>query len=241
VRAWLQSAPPAVHARTARDTGGRHVPRLPDHQRAASPESSADAASHGNWQVAKFHLVVSGPCRLELDGHGAVPPAAGIWRSCCAAVGARCATSPAHQVGASIRSWRYPPGEDGKPTYGGHGATTRLLCGCFGLAEPLRDPDRTLLPRLLLSGAITAGPAARLTPVLTLLQQRPTEPGPEPRRSSPRSLTCSWRRHLATYCLPSLYRASLRPWAAVVGLSEDCGVSLSCCRGRRDAQLLIER
>jgi hypothetical protein len=123
-------------------------------------------------QVEKFHLVVNGSCRLELDGHGPVPLAAGDL----VLLSHDGAHTVRNQPGSPVRSLDQiladnPSGEDGKPTYGGHGATTRLLCGGFGLAEPLPDPDRTLLARLLLFGAITAGPAARLTPVLTLLQQ----------------------------------------------------------------------
>ena len=71
--------------------------------------------------------------------------------------------TPVAQVVADNR-----PREDDKPTYG---ATTKPLCGGFGLTEPLPDPARTLLPRLLRLDATTAGPAARLTPVLALLQQ----------------------------------------------------------------------
>jgi AraC-like DNA-binding protein len=71
-----------------------------------------------------------------------------------------------------------PPGAGGKLAYGG-GATTRLLCGGFGLAEPLPDPVRTLLPRLLRFDAAATGLTAWLAPVLTLLQEEAgsAEPG----------------------------------------------------------------
>jgi len=67
---------------------------------------------------------------------------------------------------------------DATLTYGGRGATTKLLCGGFGLAEPLPDPVRTLLPRLLLFDAAATG-LTWLAPVLTLLQEEANgaEPG----------------------------------------------------------------
>ena len=130
-------------------------------------------------QVAKFHLVLSGSCWLELDGHDPTPLAAGEL--------VLLAHGDAHTVrdqpGSPVRHLDHiladnPPGLDGKLAYGGHGATTKLLCGGFGLAEPLPDPVRTLLPRLLLFDAAATG-LTWLAPVLTLLQEEANgaEPG----------------------------------------------------------------
>jgi AraC-like DNA-binding protein len=130
-------------------------------------------------QVAKFHLVLSGSCWLELDGHDPTPLAAGEL--------VLLAHGDAHTVrdqpGSPARRLDHiladnPPGVDATLTYGGRGATTKLLCGGFGLAEPLPDPVRTLLPRLLLFDAAATG-LTWLAPVLTLLQEEANgaEPG----------------------------------------------------------------
>ena len=130
-------------------------------------------------QVAKFHLVLSGSCWLELDGHDPAPLAAGEL--------VLLAHGDAHTVrdqpGSPARRLDHiladnPPGVDATLTYGGRGATTKLLCGGFGLAEPLPDPVRTLLPRLLLFDAAATG-LTWLAPVLTLLQEEANgaEPG----------------------------------------------------------------
>lgn len=131
-------------------------------------------------QVAKFHLVLSGSCWLELDGHDPAPLAAGEL--------VLLPHGDAHtmrgQPGSQVRRLDdiladNPPGVDGKLAYGGRGATTKLLCGGFGLAGPLPDPVRTLLPRLLRFDAAATGLAAWLAPVLTLLQEEAdgAEPG----------------------------------------------------------------
>ncbi len=131
-------------------------------------------------QVAKFHLVLGGSCWLELDGHDPARITAGE--------PVLLPPGDPHTVrdqpGSPVRGLdrilaANPPGADGRLTYGGSGAATRLLCGGLGLAEPLPDPVRTLLPRLLRFDAAASGLAAWLEPVLTLLQQEAggAEPG----------------------------------------------------------------
>jgi hypothetical protein len=115
-------------------------------------------------QVAKFHLVINGSCRLELDGHGPVPLAAGDLVLLPHGDAHTVRTSPAHQCGASIRSWRQPSRRGRQADiwrpWRYHQAAVRRLRP--GRTSP--RPARTLLPRLLRLDAATAGPAAWLTP-----------------------------------------------------------------------------
>lgn len=131
-------------------------------------------------QVAKFHLVLSGACWLELDGHDPARVAAGEL----VLLPHGDPHTVRDQPGSPVRGLDriladHPPDADGRLAYGGSGAMTRLLCGGFGLAEPLPDPVRALLPRLLRLDAAASGLAAWLEPVLALLRQEAdsVEPG----------------------------------------------------------------
>jgi AraC-like DNA-binding protein len=131
-------------------------------------------------QVAKFHLVLSGSCWLELDGHDPARIAAGELVLLPDGDPHTVRDQPGSPVQGLDRILAsHPPGADGRLAYGGSGATTKLLCGGFGLAGPLPDPVRTLLPRLLRFDVTASGLAAWLGPVLTLLQQEAggAEPG----------------------------------------------------------------
>jgi AraC-like DNA-binding protein len=131
-------------------------------------------------QVAKFHLVLSGLCWLELDGHDPARIVAGELVLLPHGDAHTVRDQPGSPVQGLDRILAdHPPRADGRLAYGGSGAMTKLLCGGFGLAEPLPDPVRTLLPRLLRFDATASGLAAWLEPVLTLLEQETegAEPG----------------------------------------------------------------
>jgi AraC-like DNA-binding protein len=131
-------------------------------------------------QVAKFHLVLSGSCWLELDDNDPAHIAAGELVLLPHGDPHTVRDQPGSPViGLDRILASNPPSADGRLAYGGSGAMTRLLCGGFGLAEPLPDPVRALLPRLLRFDATASGLAVWLDPVLTLLQQeaRDAEPG----------------------------------------------------------------
>ena len=131
-------------------------------------------------QVAKFHLVLSGSCWLELDGHDPAHIATGELVLLPYGDPHTVRDQPGSPVQGLDRILAdHPPGTDGRLAYGGSGPVTRLLCGGFGLAEPLPDPVRTLLPRLLRFDATASGVAAWLEPILTLLRREAdgAEPG----------------------------------------------------------------
>jgi AraC-like DNA-binding protein len=131
-------------------------------------------------QVAKFHLVLSGSCWLDVDGRDPVPLAAGEL----VLLPHGDPHTVRDQPGSPVRGLDriladYPLRAEGRLAYGGSGAITKLLCGGFGLAEPLPDPVRMLLPTMLRFDAAASGLAVWLGPVLTLLQQEAdsAEPG----------------------------------------------------------------
>jgi AraC-like DNA-binding protein len=131
-------------------------------------------------QVAKFHLMLAGSCWLELDGLDATPLAAGELLLLPHGDGHTVLDQPGSPVRGLDRVLaENPPGADGRLAYGGSGAPAKLLCGGFGLSEPLPDPVRTLLPRLLRFDVAAAGLDAWLGLALTLLQEETgsSEPG----------------------------------------------------------------
>ncbi len=131
-------------------------------------------------QVAKFHLVLSGSCWLELDGYDPASIAAGELVLLPHGDPHTVRDQPGSPVQGLDRILDgHPLSVDGRLAYGGSGAMTKLLCGGFSLAEPLPDPVRALLPRLMRFDVAASGLAAWLEPVLTLVQREAgsAEPG----------------------------------------------------------------
>jgi AraC-like DNA-binding protein len=122
--------------------------------------------------VAKFHLVLSGSCWLNLAGHEPVRLHAGdlviLSRGERHAMSDR-PGSPVTNLDVIVTG--HPLDANARLSYGGNGALTRLLCGGFVLAEPAPAALIGLLPPVLQMNSRSADITTWLEPVFALVRQ----------------------------------------------------------------------
>jgi AraC-like DNA-binding protein len=122
--------------------------------------------------VAKFHLVLSGSCWLNLAGHEPARLQAGdlviLSRGERHVMSDR-PGSPVTNLDVIVAG--HPLDRDARLTYGGTGALTRLLCGGFILDDPAPAAVIGLLPPLLHLNSRSADVTTWLEPVFALVRQ----------------------------------------------------------------------
>src|SRR6516164_3358895 len=121
--------------------------------------------------VAKFHLVLSGSCWLNLAGHEPVQLQAGdlviLSRGERHVVSAR-PGSPVTNLDLIVAD--HPLDPNARLTYGGTGSLTRLLCGGFVLDDPAPAALIGLLPPVLQMNSRSADITTWLEPVFALVR-----------------------------------------------------------------------
>ncbi len=122
--------------------------------------------------VAKFHLVLSGSCWLNLPGHEPAQLRAGDL--VILSRGERHVMSdrpgaPATSLDLIVAG--HPLDPNARLTYGGTGALTRLLCGGFVLDDPAPAALIGLLPPVLQMNSRSADITTWLEPVFALVRQ----------------------------------------------------------------------
>jgi AraC-like DNA-binding protein len=122
--------------------------------------------------VAKFHLVLSGSCWLNLAGHEPAQLQAGdliiLSRGERHVMSDRPGT-PATNLDLIVAG--HPLDPDARLTYGGTGPLTRLLCGGFILDDPAPATLISLLPPVLQMNSRSADITTWLEPVFALVRQ----------------------------------------------------------------------
>ncbi len=122
--------------------------------------------------VAKFHLVLSGSCWLNLPGHEPAQLQAGdlviLSRGERHVMSDRPGT-PATSLDLIVAG--HPLDPDARLTYGGTGALTRLLCGGFVLDDAAPAALIGLLPPVLQMNSRSADITTWLEPVFALVRQ----------------------------------------------------------------------
>ena len=122
--------------------------------------------------VAKFHLVLSGSCWLNLAGQEPAQLQAGdlvILSRGERHVMSDHPGSPADNLDVIVAG--HPLDQNARLTYGGTGALTRLLCGGFVLDDPAPAELIGLLPPVLHLNSRSAGITTWLEPVFALVRQ----------------------------------------------------------------------
>jgi AraC-like DNA-binding protein len=118
--------------------------------------------------VAKFHLVLAGSARLQLDGDDPLGISEGdlvvLPRGDAHTIGDRNGGSEIGSLEQLLRD--HPVDGRSRLRYGGNGAVTRLLCGGFVLADHLPESTLELLPEVLRMESSSVGASAWLEPVL---------------------------------------------------------------------------
>ena len=129
--------------------------------------------------VAKFHLVLSGSCWLNLAGHE--PARLGTGDLVILSRGERhvmndSPDSPVTRLDEIVAG--HPPDADAGLTYGGAGALTRLLCGGFVLDDPAPVTLMSMLPPVLQLNSHSADITTWLEPVFALVRQEAANSSP---------------------------------------------------------------
>lgn len=129
--------------------------------------------------VAKFHLVLAGSCWLNLAGREPAQLQAGdlviLARGERHVMSDRPGT-PATGLDRIVAD--HPLDPDGRLTYGGAGALTRLLCGGFVLDDPAPAALTSLLPPVLQMNSRSADITTWLEPVFALVRQEAASTAP---------------------------------------------------------------
>src|SRR6516164_1492555 len=166
--------------------------------------------------VAKFHLVLSGSCWLNLAGHEPARLQAGdlvILSRGERHVMTDRPGSPVTNLDVIVAG--HPLDPDARLTYGGTGALTRLLCGGFVLDDPAPATLISLLPPVLQMNSRSADITTWLEPVFALVRQEADSNAPGAQAIFAKLADVFLSQALRTYLAGAERAGLLRPRQAI--------------------------